>query len=109
MPVNSSTFANEETWFELIGAELLVEHSTAGGFAEAAGTELCKGNFEEIADVELDITGTYPLANVKCCCIPNKCHDIVTQKFRYHCDNNSLFTRHNVLYSANRLDGTLGK
>ena len=31
--VNSGTFGNEETWFELIGAELLVEHShTAGGF-----------------------------------------------------------------------------
>ena len=43
MPVNSSTLANEETWFELIGAELLVEHSTAGGFAEAAGTE-CNGS-----------------------------------------------------------------
>ena len=43
--------------------ELLVERSsTAGGFAEAAGTELCKGNVEEIADVELDCTGTYPLA-----------------------------------------------
>ena len=26
IPVNSATFANEETWFELIGAELLVEH-----------------------------------------------------------------------------------
>ena len=58
IPVNSATFANEETWFELIWAELLVEHShtAAGGFAEAAGTELCKGN------VELDCTGTYPLA-----------------------------------------------
>ena len=45
IPVNSATFTNEETWFELIGAELLVEHShTAGGFTEAAGTELCKGN-----------------------------------------------------------------
>ena len=43
--------------------ELLVEHSpTAGGFAEAAGTELCKGNVEEIAYIELDCTGTYPLA-----------------------------------------------
>ena len=43
--------------------ELLVEHSpTAGGFAEAASTELCKGNVEEIADIELDCTGTYPLA-----------------------------------------------
>ena len=47
IPVNSATFANEETWFKLIGVELLVEHShTAGGFAEAAGTELCKGNVE---------------------------------------------------------------
>ena len=45
--VNSATFANEETWFELIGAELLIEHSlTAGGFTETAGTELCKGNVE---------------------------------------------------------------
>ena len=45
IPVNSTTFANEETWFELIGAELLLEHShTAGGFAEAAGSELNKGN-----------------------------------------------------------------
>ena len=35
---------NKETWFELIGTELLVEHSlTASGFAEAAGTE---GNVE---------------------------------------------------------------
>ena len=47
IPVNSATFANEETWFQLIGAELLVEHShTACGFAEAAGTELCKWNAE---------------------------------------------------------------
>ena len=47
IPVNSATFA-KETWFELIGAELLVEHShtAVGGFAEAAGTELCKGNVE---------------------------------------------------------------
>ena len=52
------------TWFEMIG--------TAGGtfsnlhapcgFAEAAGTELCKGNVEEIADVELDGADVYPLA-----------------------------------------------
>ena len=64
IPVNSATFANEKTWFELIGAELLVEHShRAGGFAEAAGTELCKGKVEhKIADVELDCTSTYPLA-----------------------------------------------
>ena len=43
--------------------ELLVEHfPTPGGFAEAAGTELCKENVAEIADIELDCTGTYPLA-----------------------------------------------
>ena len=43
IPVNSATFANEETWFEQIGAELLVEHfQKAGGFTEAAGTGLCK-------------------------------------------------------------------
>ena len=41
----------------------MVKHSsTPGGFAEAAGTELCKGNVEEITDVELDCTGTYLLA-----------------------------------------------
>ena len=45
--------------------ELLVEQSpTAGGFAEVAGTELCKGNVEEIADVERNCTGTYPFAMV---------------------------------------------
>ena len=33
----------------------------SSGFAEAAGTKLCKGNVEEIADVELDDAGTYPL------------------------------------------------
>ena len=64
IPVYSATFANEEIWFELIGAELLVEHSPdlVSGFAEAEGTKVCKGNVEEIADVELDCTGTYPLA-----------------------------------------------
>ena len=63
IPVNSATFAFKETWFELIGAELLVEHShTAGGFAEAAGTELCKGNVEYIADVWIICTGRYQLA-----------------------------------------------
>jgi len=41
----------------------------ADGFAEAAGTELCEGkrlvdeaDVEEIARVELDWAGTYPLA-----------------------------------------------
>ena len=41
----------------------------ADGFAEAAGTELCEGkrlveeaDGEDIADVELDCAGTYPLA-----------------------------------------------
>ena len=40
----------------------------ADGFAEAAGTELCNGkrlvdgpHVQEIADVELDCAGTYPL------------------------------------------------
>ena len=49
MPMNSATFANEETWFKLIGPELLLEHSHTAqlvDFAEAAGTELCKGNVE---------------------------------------------------------------
>ena len=37
IPVNAATFANEEAWFELIGAGLLVEHfHTTGGFTEAA-------------------------------------------------------------------------
>ena len=47
IPVSSAKFYNEEIWFHMIGAELLAEHShRAGGFAEAAGTELCKGNVE---------------------------------------------------------------
>ena len=48
IPVNSATFANEQTWFELIEVELLVEHShtAAGGIAEGAGTKLCKENVE---------------------------------------------------------------
>ena len=48
IPVNSATFANEEAWFELIGAELLVEHfHTTGDLPKLhAGTELCKGNVE---------------------------------------------------------------
>ena len=51
--VNSATLAHEDTWFKQIGAELLVEllSPTAGKFA------MCKGNVEEIADVELDCTG----------------------------------------------------
>ena len=51
----------KETWFELIataGRTFSYMH-TAGGFPEAAGTEQCKGNDEEIADVELDCAGTY--------------------------------------------------
>ena len=41
IPVNSATFTNEETWFELIGVELLVEHShtAAGGFTETGQRE----------------------------------------------------------------------
>ena len=52
IPVNSATFTDEETWFELIGTAGRT-FSYAGGFAEAASTELCKGNVEEIADIEL--------------------------------------------------------
>ena len=61
IPVNSATFANEETWFELIGTAGRT-FSYSWWFAETAGTELCKGNVEEIADIELVCTGTYPLA-----------------------------------------------
>ena len=59
-----ATFADEETWFELIGTagRTFSYMQTSCGFAEAVGTELCKGNVEEIADVELDYAGTYPLA-----------------------------------------------
>ena len=62
--MNSATFADEETWFELIGTvgRTFSYIHTAGGFAESAGTELCKENVEEIAYVQLDCTGTYPLA-----------------------------------------------
>ena len=64
IPVNSATFADEETWFELIGTAgrtFSYMHASCG-FAEAAGTGLCERNVEEIADVELDYAGTYPLA-----------------------------------------------
>ena len=62
--VNSATFADEETWFELIGTagRTFSYMHTAGGFAESVDIELCKENVEEIADVELDCAGTYPLA-----------------------------------------------
>ena len=71
IPVNSARFADEETWFGLIGTagRTFSFMNAADGFAEAAGTELCKGkrlvdgaDVEEIADVELDGAGTYPLA-----------------------------------------------
>ena len=43
IPVNSATFADEETCFELIGTagRTFCCMRAAGGFAEAAGTELC--------------------------------------------------------------------
>ena len=64
IPVNSATFAHEETWLELIGTagRTFCHMHPACGFAEAAGTELCKGKVEEIAVVELYCAGTYPLA-----------------------------------------------
>ena len=71
MAVNSATFADEQTWFELIGTAGRTSSflHAADEFAEAAGTELCQGkrlvdepHAEEIADVELNYAGTYPLA-----------------------------------------------
>ena len=61
IPVNSATFADEETWFELIGtaSRTFCFMHPVGGFAEVAGTELCERNVEEIGDVELDT----PIAN----------------------------------------------
>ena len=63
--MNSATFA--ETWFELIGTAgrtFSYMHASCV-FAEAAGTTLCKGNVEEIADVRLDYAGMNPLAILK--------------------------------------------
>ena len=64
IPVNSATFAEKEAWFELIGSagRTFSYMHASSGFAEAAGTKLCKEKVEEIADVELDYAGTYPLA-----------------------------------------------
>ena len=67
IPLNSGTFTDEETWFELIrtaGRTFSYMHAYGScGFAEATGTKLCKGNVEEIADFKLDIyAGMYPLA-----------------------------------------------
>ena len=64
IPVNFATFADEETWLEMIGTagRTFSNMHAPCGFAEAAGTELCKGNDEEIADVELDCADMYPLA-----------------------------------------------
>ena len=57
----SAASADEETWFELIGTagKTFSYMHASSGFAEAA---LCKGNVHEIADVDLDCAGTYPLA-----------------------------------------------
>ena len=73
IPVNSSTFTDGETWFQLIGTigtagRRFSFMQAAEGFAKAEGTELCEGkrlvepDAEEITDVELDCAGTYPLA-----------------------------------------------
>ena len=55
IPVNFATFADEETWLQLvrIAGRTFSYMDAAGGFAEAVSTELCKG-------VELDCAGTYP-------------------------------------------------
>ena len=70
--MNSATFADEETtWFKLIGTagRTFSFMHAADGFPEAADTELCKEkrlvdetDAEEIADVELDCAGAYPVA-----------------------------------------------
>ena len=71
IPANSARFADEETWFELIGtaSRTFSFMHAADGLTEAIGTELCKGkrlvdgaDVEEIADVELDCVSTYQLA-----------------------------------------------
>ena len=70
--MNSATFTDGETWFELIGTTgtgggRFSFMQAADGFAEATGTELCEGkrlveaDVVEIADVEPDCAGTYPL------------------------------------------------
>ena len=43
--MNFATFADEETWFELIGTGggTFSLMQAADGFAETAGTELCEG------------------------------------------------------------------
>ena len=70
IPVNSATFDDEETWFELIGTagRTFSFMHASDGFAEAADTELSKekrlvdeADVEEIAAVELDCADTYPL------------------------------------------------
>ena len=71
IPVNSATFSDGKTWFELIGTagRTFSFMHAADGFAKAAGTEPCEGkrlvdeaDVEETEDVELDCAGTYPLA-----------------------------------------------
>ena len=72
IPVNSATFANEETLFELIGAELLVEHSpTAGGFAEAAGTELWQRALQHSTYRYAGFTPVSLLAEFATCSLPH--------------------------------------
>ena len=55
--MNFATFTDEETWFDLIrtASRTFSYILAAGGFAEAAGTQLCKG-------VELDDARTYVIA-----------------------------------------------
>ena len=63
IPVNSVTFVNEETWFELIGtAGRTFSYSWWICWSRRHRTVQRDRNVEEIADVELNCTGTYPLA-----------------------------------------------
>ena len=63
IPVNSATFESEETGFELIRTAARTFPYAPVEFPKLQAPNCAKGiNVEEIADVELDCTGTYPLA-----------------------------------------------
>lgn len=65
--------------FGLNWLELLVEYFfIVGGFVEVVGIELCKGNVEEIVDIELDCIGMYLLVmwNNFCFLLVVKCINV---------------------------------
>ena len=63
IPVNYASFADEETWFELIisAGRTFSYMPAASANPEDECIELYKGHVDEIADVVLDYAGTYPL------------------------------------------------